>query len=327
MSAESRRIADEGIIDRILDAETSFAARMGATPQTRWLTLPRSGIRIRALVQNGVGTPLVLLHGATLSAAWWLPLFVHLTGRTLIAPDFPGHGLSDGVPHAVRQDASSLRGLAGEVVDAALKTAGSSDGVLIGNSLGGMTALWAALDSPSSVRALILAGAPGVAFPGGRADPVLGSLAVPSIGRLLLAGRTLPRWYGRTLANSLREPTLMDLPELAMATYWASRRGTFRNSVPEVLALLLSYRTPRPEVALTDEDLRRVDAPTLYVHGNRESFLPIHMAERAVEVLPRGRLSVVEGGHTPWLASTQDFAARVRQFAQGPTSELNSPDR
>jgi pimeloyl-ACP methyl ester carboxylesterase len=101
-------------------------------------------------------------------------------------------------------------------VMAVIASCGGRSATFVGNSLDGMAALWTALDGPHLVERCVLIGAPGVAF-GGRADPMLGLLAVPPIARVVLAGRTSPARYARVLAGSLEEPALLQLPDLGRA--------------------------------------------------------------------------------------------------------------
>src|SRR5262245_50126986 len=45
--------------------------------------------------ETGTGPPVVLLHGLTCNAAYWLRVTPLLDGLRAIAPDFGGHGLSE----------------------------------------------------------------------------------------------------------------------------------------------------------------------------------------------------------------------------------------
>jgi len=101
-------------------------------------------------------------------------------------------------------------------VMAVIASCGGRSATFVSNSLGGMAALWTALDAPHLVERCVLIGAPGVAFEG-RADPTLGLLAVPPIARVVLARRTSPARYARVLAGSLEEPALLQLPDLGRA--------------------------------------------------------------------------------------------------------------
>ena len=73
---------------RIHDAERKLFAAVGADVEEDLLELPRTGLRVR-LLSHGNGPPVLLLHGASLSAAAWAPLFTHLPHVRLLAVDLP----------------------------------------------------------------------------------------------------------------------------------------------------------------------------------------------------------------------------------------------
>ncbi len=287
------------IDQRVATAEAALARRLAMSVTSSRLSVPTLGIELRTLehVRSQLGPVSLLLHGATLSAAWYLPLMRELPGRC-VAVDLPGHGLSSGYDPRRHDLRTTLVDVVRATVDARAEGAGPVR--IIGNSLGGMAALWTALDRPSLVSEVVLLGAPGVAF-GGRADVVLGLLATPAAARVILAGRTRPSWYAAGLARSLREPALHNYGELGTLAYWASRREAFRLSVPRILRELLRYRTPRPSRVLGSDELARVRQPTTVIWGRDESFAALGGARSAVDRMPSARLIEVQGGHTPWL--------------------------
>jgi pimeloyl-ACP methyl ester carboxylesterase len=291
--------------ERAAADQARLVARLRLEIDPLELDVPGLGV-VRGFATRGTGTPLVLLHGATLSAAWWLPLLPHLTGRTVVALDAPGHGLSDGLS----DEDFSLRAVLVALTTAAVRATGSERAVLVGNSLGGMAAAWTALDAPALVERLVLVGAPGVAFAGGRADALLGALAVPATARALLTGPTLPAWYASGLRRSLAEPALADWPELGELAYHASRRPGFRHTVPRMLQQLLAFRTPRPDMALTAPELHALP-PTTYLHGRDEAFLPYAAARVALAVIPEAEGRQVDGGHVPWLTGPAPVVAAL----------------
>jgi pimeloyl-ACP methyl ester carboxylesterase len=98
----------------------------------------------------------VFLHGAGLDHSVWALLarwFAH-HGNTVLAPDLPGHGRSDGAP------LTSI----GEMVswtEALIKAAGASSAAIVGHSMGSLIALALAARSPERVSALgLVAAAP-----------------------------------------------------------------------------------------------------------------------------------------------------------------------
>src|SRR5580765_7055619 len=102
--------------------------------------------------------PIVLVHGLGATNSSMLPLIPMLAQRyRVIAPDLPGHGGTQATA-----EAHKARFL-GDWLLAFLAKTCDEPAVLIGNSLGGRTALEAALNRPEAVRGLVLL-CPAVAF-------------------------------------------------------------------------------------------------------------------------------------------------------------------
>ena len=91
--SSSREIAVT-LEQRITATEAELFAELGIEVRTSFLALSRTGLRVRVL-EHGSGPPLMLLHGVSLGAAAWAPLFAPLAGYRVIAVEAPGHGLSD----------------------------------------------------------------------------------------------------------------------------------------------------------------------------------------------------------------------------------------
>lgn len=95
--------------------------------------------------------PVVLVHGLAATNASMLPLIPALSMRyRVLAPDLPGHGGTQAA--ATAHGAKYL----GDWLVAFVRETCDRPAVLVGNSLGGRTALQAALDSPDAVRGLVL---------------------------------------------------------------------------------------------------------------------------------------------------------------------------
>jgi pimeloyl-ACP methyl ester carboxylesterase len=104
----------------------------------------------------GSGPPLVLIHGLASSRRCWDLVVDDLAGDfTVYAVDLPGHGESDPIPGQAETPATEMARAVGEFMsERAIDRAH-----LVGNSLGGWTALEAAADGRAlSVTALCPAG-------------------------------------------------------------------------------------------------------------------------------------------------------------------------
>jgi N-formylmaleamate deformylase len=110
-----------------------------------------NGIRIHYLRTGGARPPVVLLHGLMGSGACWTPLASALDGEfDVVMPDARGHGGSSAPDHGYRYD-----DLASDVVGL-IRTLGLSRPVLVGHSMGGMTAAVVARRGAEILRGLIL---------------------------------------------------------------------------------------------------------------------------------------------------------------------------
>jgi pimeloyl-ACP methyl ester carboxylesterase len=100
------------------------------------------------------GSPwIVFLHGAGYSHLTWVLQTRALAndGWNVLAPDFPGHGLSAGEP------LKSIEEMA-QFILAVMDAAGAGEAVLAGHSMGGLVALEISRIAPRRVRALVLIG-------------------------------------------------------------------------------------------------------------------------------------------------------------------------
>ncbi len=120
---------------------------------TNWTsgTCQANGIGIHYLRTGGARPPVVLLHGLMGSGACWAPLARTLEGDfDVVMPDARGHGGSSAPDHGYRYDdlASDVEGLIG-----GLRLARP---ILIGHSMGGMTAAVVASRGAGIIGGLVL---------------------------------------------------------------------------------------------------------------------------------------------------------------------------
>ncbi|MFF8293572.1 alpha/beta fold hydrolase [Streptomyces sp. NPDC016309] len=114
-------------------------------------TVVRDGVRISCRDWGGAGPSVVLLHGLAGHAGEWDAIARHLrTRHRVVAVDQRGHGASERHPH----DRSRAAYVADVV--AVLEQLGLRQPALIGQSLGGHTAMLAAAAHPDLVCALVL---------------------------------------------------------------------------------------------------------------------------------------------------------------------------
>ncbi|MEU2023190.1 alpha/beta hydrolase [Streptomyces sp. NPDC016469] len=144
-------------------------------------TVVREGVRLVCRDRGGPGRPVVLLHGLAGHAGEWDALADRLAPRhRVVAVDQRGHGASERRPDDVSRAAYV------EDVVAVVRRLGLERPVLVGQSLGGHTAMLTAAAHPDLPGALVLAEAGSGGPNPGVAEEIggwLGSWPVPFASR------------------------------------------------------------------------------------------------------------------------------------------------
>lgn len=216
------------------------------------------GRAISALVWGDGPAEVVLVHGGAQNAHTWDTVALAI-GRPLVAPDLPGHGHSDspapGVGTAPSANAADLASVLDEL--------GPEAAVVVGMSLGGLTAIALAAARPGLVRRLVLVDiTPGVTGDKAKAihDFVRGPATFPSFEELL--ARTIEFNPTRS-ESSLRRGILHNATQLDDGSWvWRHRRDDYTamgDDLPE-----------RPDITHLWGDLERYAGPVTLVRGMRE---------------------------------------------------------
>ena len=230
-------------------------------------------------VEAGSGPVLLLIHGMAGTAPNWEsviePLALH---NTVIAPDFPGHGISapGGGDYSLGSLASGLRDL--------MLTLGHERATLVGHSLGGGVALQFTYQFPEMVERLVLVSSGGL---GPDVSPILRAAALPGAdlfisrdGRASAAGRL----GGRPRSRPLGLRPNADLAEVARG--YASladpeRRKAFLATLRSVVG------TDGQRVAALDRLYLAEALPLLIVWGDSDPIIPVDHADEAHAPAPQ----------------------------------------
>jgi pimeloyl-ACP methyl ester carboxylesterase len=299
---------------RIRSAEADLFATVGAEVDESFLELTRTGLRLR-LLSHGDGPPLVLLHGVSLSAAAWAPLFNLLPGWRVLAVDLPGHGLSD--PAAFRP--GHVRQYARELIDDILDALGLDQAPVVGHSLGGMLALWHAARGGDRISSLVAIGEPAVALPGARVRMPLSPLTVRGLGVAVLRSPGPRLVYRRLLAQGLGRAEVAAAPDaLIEALRLASHRPENARSVTSLMHAIDRFRRPRPESVLTAAELGAIATPTAFIWGADAPYLSADRARPSIDRMPAASLHEVPGGHGPWLVDAERSAKLIQAHLKRP---------
>jgi pimeloyl-ACP methyl ester carboxylesterase len=258
-------------------------------------------------VEAGSGRLLVLIHGMAGTAENWSAVIEPLGLRQhVIAPDFPGHGLSapGGGDYSLGSLASGLRDL--------LLTLGHERATLVGHSLGGGVAMQFTYQFPEMVERLVLVSSGGL---GPDVSPILRAAALPGADLFISATAGVGRRVGSTLGRGLGMLGMRPSADVAeLARGYASladpeRRKAFLATLRAVVG------TEGQRVAALDRLYLAETLPLLIVWGDRDPIIPVAHAEEAHRELPGSRLEVFESvGHMPQHEQPGRFVAALERF-------------
>lgn len=293
-------------------AQEASIAVAGKEIHSNWIE-SAAGTMIHTL-EAGEGEPLILLHGSGNSAADWLPLMRVPLNRRLIAVDRPGFGLSDPVEY--RRD--ELRTTAVLIVTGLLDALGVDRADIVGSSGGSVWSLWTALDQPHRVRSLALLGATPL-LPGTSAPVPLRLMATPVLGRLI--GRLMPAPSRESVTKMMammgEGETVVRYPELIDVHVAAGfDRIAGEAAERELKALIRGLTGFRSRFVFSEDDLSKIEQPTLLIWGDHDPIGGLDSARRVSEALPHADLTVLPAGHAPWWGEPDRSAALIAEFLE-----------
>jgi pimeloyl-ACP methyl ester carboxylesterase len=248
-----RRLAGEDVRARLLS---------GLPVTERWLQL--AGVST-AVLEGGVGPPIVLLHGEF--AAVWMRVIPELvTTHHVIAPDLPGLGaseVSDGPPD-VNTVLTWLDGLIGHTC--------AVPPVLMGKGPGGALAARFAIEHSERIDRLVLVDTHGL----DRYRPAPG-MALTFIGVLL-------RPTERGLQRGFQNYCFADLDgvraEMGERYEWMAAYALDRFRTPSVKAAMRSLMRQLAS-AIPARELDRITVPTTLIWGRHDLGVRLAVAEAA----------------------------------------------
>ncbi|GAA1836171.1 alpha/beta fold hydrolase [Agromyces salentinus] len=248
---------------------------------------------------RATGRTVLLLHGGGADSAElsWGEVGPALAaaGHRVVAPDHPGFGRSPRADWELTQE--HLVAYVGELADALELT----DYAIGGLSLGGGLALGHLLDRPSRARGAILLGTFGIMprLTDGRLGGPNQALTYALLRTGVLAAMTRsyvrsPRAMERGLREIVRSPSART-PELVQAVIGEASSTDGIAAFAEWQRDQVGWGGLRTDYS---ERLGSIATPTLLIHGELDSGVPLSRAEAAARALPHGELLSVPGaGH------------------------------
>lgn len=253
-----------------------------------------NGVTIR-YVTEGNGEAVVLIHGWMSDSGMWGRLDSNPAAKEyqLIALDLRGHGKSDKPHDAANYDAE----VAVDVIRL-LDHLKIEKAHLVGYSSGSFVAGKVAATYPNRVRSVVF---------GGQA-PIIGEVKdsdfseVELFAKLVDEGKDLGAYI---LAASPEGSKLTDEQAKALAK--------FAYAGKDVKAFAAAGRGYK-QLAVTEEDLKRCEAPLLFIHGGNESDHVKSKVTAARKTLGRGELKVIEGANHMTTLTNPEFGSSIKTF-------------
>lgn len=249
----------------------------------------------------GKGEPVLLLHGLGASSYSWRYAVPALAEHyEVFAPDLPGFGRTD-KPHDFDY---SLSGLHAWII-AFMDEHGIKSARFAGNSMGGVLALWAAMESPSRVERMALLGTP--AYIENR-PRMLWPLSWPIVGSLYewALGDTVVRYFAKT--------TFVDrskVDERMVAEYGHALKSAAGR---RALAEFVRRAVPRDHKERIKR-YRELKHAALVLVGAQDDMVGLDGARRLSSDLPNATFCMFDAcGHAPQEDAPDRTNARLLEF-------------
>jgi len=248
-----------------------------------------NGINLHYTRTGGNKPPLILLHGLMANGACWTDLARVLEKEyDVIMPDARGHGKSS-VPDFGYRYEDHANDVAGLINALRLPSP-----VLLGHSMGGMTAAVAASRKPNLLRGLVLA------------DPTFLSPKVQREVRDSDVADQHRRMLNLSLAEVVADARSRH-PDRSGGTLELFARARLQTS----MAAFDVLTPPNPDYKLL---MRAIDVPSLLVFGDKGVVSPV-VAKELQQLNPILKAEQIrEAGHSVHLDQPECFAAVVGSF-------------
>ncbi|MCU1415400.1 MAG: alpha/beta hydrolase [Microbacteriaceae bacterium] len=265
------------------------------------------GIRTRVL-EAGRGDPVILLHGTGGHIeAWANNVHALAENHRVIAIDMVGHGFTDKPP--LEYVLTDYTDHARSVMDAL----GIARAHFVGLSLGAWVACWLALETPERVGRIINCTGGVFRWPEGQDE---GEAA----GRKTMVGTSsgleeLSEESVRARLHMLFHDPSKCTEELVHVRLAIYRLPGMAETIP-LLHHMLAYDAPdRVKFSLTEDRLRALTSPVLYLWGEFNPGGSVENAARAASLTPDAELQVIEGaGHWPQWETAAEFNESVIDY-------------
>jgi len=251
--------------------------------------------------EQGEGEPLLLIHGSgpgvTAWANWRLVFPILSAHFHLYAPDVVGFGYTErpgNIQYSVDLWVNHLISF--------IESKNLQRVSIVGNSMGGALALHIAHRRPGLVNKLILMGSAGCRFKlTSELDQVWGY--TPSVENMK-----------NLISIFSYDQSVAENDDLVEMRYQASIQEGFQEAFSQM------FPAPRQRhieaLALDEETLKTVTAPTLLIHGREDRVIPLQETSwQLAQILPNVELHVFsQCGHWTQIEKTKGFTDQIISF-------------
>lgn len=270
---------------------------------------------VHVVDHGGTGELLVLVHGLEGSHLNWMgvgPAFAE--HYRVVAPDLSGFGITPPASRGSTVDTNA------ELVLEIVRKYGDGTATLIGNSMGGLVSILAAIEEPGMIERLVLvdpAMPPPTIVRADRetvlklAGPML-PLIGPQLLKLYRATHSPEEHATESLAFIAAHPEKVDprhteasieMTRMRREMDWAQR--AFIDAARSIGAHVLNRRGFRRLI-------HQVTQPTLLIHGTEDRLVPLRAAEWVIAERPDWDVHIWDDtGHVPMIEDPDRFTAEV----------------
>jgi pimeloyl-ACP methyl ester carboxylesterase len=251
--------------------------------------------------QEGLGRPVVLLHGFPTHSAIWrniIPAFTY--GYTLYSLDLMGSGLSEKPQNQTYSIDTHVAQLGKLIEDFHLDNA-----ILIGHGVGAAIAAVYTIRNPAKVRKLVVMNAP--LYPGYSATG-LWLLKLPLVGGMLAKD-----WFlQRTLRGGVTKPESLQGSVIDMYLRpYHDDPGAFPVLLKQVKELNLDPVLEKEVVPA----LPKLQVPTLVVWGANDPYVPLDFGKKIDAELPNNEFTVIlNTAHYELEERPEEVRAVIKEF-------------
>lgn len=254
------------------------------------------GVRL-AYDDEGSGPALVCLHAIGHGARDFERLRARLSARhRVIALDWPGQGRSGDDRHPA--NAARYADLLAGFVDA-LRL---DEWVVLGNSIGGAAAIRFAAKQVRETRALVLVDSGGLDEVG-----ALTRFVTRRMAAFFAAGARGARWF----PWAFRRYYGLVLPRPAARPQRERIIAAASEAAPILVQAWRSFGEPGAD---TRDLAAGLSCPVLVAWAKQDRILQLARNRPAIERIPRARLELYPGGHSPFLECPDEFESSLETF-------------